>query len=101
MSEGRHLLGQIAMLESDPATAADCFAQARLLNPDDLLLLEELAWAQFAAGSFSQTHAQIENRLKPQVSQHTFVTRLRRAVPCKDIFRHRRTKGMGNQGTGS
>ena len=52
----RHLLGQIALLEGDPATAAESFAQARMLNPDDLLLLEELAWAQFAAGSFSECH---------------------------------------------
>ncbi|UCD74988.1 MAG: tetratricopeptide repeat protein [Phycisphaerales bacterium] len=55
----RHLLGQIAMLQGDPVTAAECFAQARLLNPDDLTLLEELVWAQFAAGSFSQCYDSI------------------------------------------
>lgn len=50
----RHLLGQIALLEDDTETAARLFSEARVLNPDDELLLEELAWTQFAAGEFRQ-----------------------------------------------
>lgn len=49
----RHLLGQIAALRGDAAGAAALYAQARRLNPDDLSLLEELAYARYAAGQFS------------------------------------------------
>lgn len=45
----RHLLGQISLLENDPVTAARLYEEARLLNPDDDTILEELAWVQFDA----------------------------------------------------
>lgn len=49
----RHLLGHIALLQGDAAYAAQQFTQARLLNPDDPMLAEELAWAQYAAGKYA------------------------------------------------
>ena len=50
----RQLLGQIALLEGDPALASQHYAEARLLNPDDESLLEELARAQFDASLYPQ-----------------------------------------------
>jgi tetratricopeptide (TPR) repeat protein len=49
----RHLLGHIAMLEGSPTEAASLFQEARLLNPDDDMLLEELCWARFDAGQYA------------------------------------------------
>jgi tetratricopeptide (TPR) repeat protein len=51
----RHLLGQIALLQGDPARAVALFSEARMLDPDDLHLLEELARAQFDAEDFAQS----------------------------------------------
>lgn len=48
----RHLLGQIALLKDDTSGAARLLGEARLLNPENESLLEELAWTQFAAGDF-------------------------------------------------
>jgi tetratricopeptide (TPR) repeat protein len=56
----RHLLGQIALLEGDADRAVDMYTQARLLNPDDDFLLEDLAWAQYAAGLFSKSHGSVK-----------------------------------------
>ncbi len=50
----RHLLGQIALLQNDPERAVALLGEARLLNPDDLFLLEELARAQFSAEMFGR-----------------------------------------------
>jgi len=52
----RHLLGRIALLQGDAATAASLYAEARLLEPENDLLLEELAWAQYDAGLYGQCH---------------------------------------------
>jgi len=48
------LLGRIAMMEKEPAVAARYFAEARLMNPDDNSLLEELMHAQFSAGQYAK-----------------------------------------------
>lgn len=56
----RHLLGQIAMLEGDWDRAVDLYTQARLLNPDDIFLLEDLVWARYAAGLFSKCHSAVK-----------------------------------------
>lgn len=45
--------GQIALLKGDPSRAAQFYERARRLNPDDATLAEELAWAQFDAGQYS------------------------------------------------
>ena len=50
----RQLLGQIALLQGDPALASKHYSEARLLNPDDQSLLEELARAQFEAEQYPQ-----------------------------------------------
>ncbi len=50
----RQLLGQIALLQDDPETAARYLAEASRFNPNDLMLLEEVAHAQFAAGLYVQ-----------------------------------------------
>ena len=48
----RHLLGQIALLQNDPAAAATLYADAWRFNPEDHMLLEDLAHAQYAAGMY-------------------------------------------------
>ncbi len=50
----RHLLGQIALLQGEPKKAAKLYSEARMLDPDNELLIEELAWAQYDAGMFGQ-----------------------------------------------
>ncbi len=54
------ILAQIALLEADPMTAAALFAEARLLDPDDKMLLEELAHAQYAAGLFAECYQSLQ-----------------------------------------
>lgn len=56
----RQLQAQIALFEGDPEQAAMLYSQARLLNPDDDLLLEELIWAQYAAGMYGRCHDNIK-----------------------------------------
>ncbi len=48
----RELLGQIAMLEGDPARATVHFAEAQRLNPDHPVVADELIQAQYAAGMY-------------------------------------------------
>ncbi len=48
----RQLQGQIALLKGDPKKAASLYAEARLLNPDDTMLLAQLMWAQYASGMY-------------------------------------------------
>jgi tetratricopeptide (TPR) repeat protein len=50
----RYLLGQIALLQGDPQTAAKLYAEAWRFDPDDQMLLEELANAQLAAGLYGE-----------------------------------------------
>ena len=50
------LKGQIALLQGDPKTAVELYGQARLLNPDDQSLLEELTWAQYAAELYGECY---------------------------------------------
>ncbi len=56
----RHLLGQIAQLEGDSDRAVGLYTQARLLNPDDVFLLEDLVWAQYDADLFSKCHGSVK-----------------------------------------
>jgi tetratricopeptide (TPR) repeat protein len=55
----RHLLGQIAMLQDDPETAADLLTDARRLNPEEEAILEELVQAQYAAGRFGDCYLSV------------------------------------------
>ncbi len=56
----RQLLGQITMLQGDALGAAKQFAEARLLNPDDENLLDELAYAQYAAGLYGECYKSVK-----------------------------------------
>ncbi len=56
----RQLLGQLAMLQDDPATAVTLLADAWRLDPEDHALLQELAQAQYAAGRFEECHRSIK-----------------------------------------
>lgn len=46
------LKGQIALLKGDPQTGAIYYERALRLNPDDVSLAQELAWAQFDANQY-------------------------------------------------
>ena len=48
-----HLLGQIAMLQDDPTRAAEMYADASRLSPEDDAMLSELAHAQYQAKMFA------------------------------------------------
>lgn len=52
----RHLLSQVALLKNDMQLAVRLLEQARLLDPEDAMLVEELARAQFAAGLYGKCH---------------------------------------------
>ena len=56
----RQLQAQIALLQGDAKKAAALFAEARLLNPDDVGLLEQMMWSQYAAGQYGQCHETIK-----------------------------------------
>jgi len=60
----RQLLGQIALLRGDAPRAAKLFAEARLLNPDDAMLLDELAHAQYAARLYGQCYESVKRLQK-------------------------------------
>ena len=50
----RHLLGQISLLEGDARSAAKLYGEAWILEPENTLLLEELAWVQYDADLFAE-----------------------------------------------
>ncbi len=60
----RHLLGQVALLQDRPTEAARLLSEARLLNPDDLMLLEEVAWAQYKAAQYGRAYESISHLLR-------------------------------------
>ncbi len=61
-----HLLGQVAQLQGDHAEAVRRLNEARLLRPDDLTILEELARAQYMAGRYADAYESI-SRLQAEV----------------------------------
>ncbi|MHC4832648.1 MAG: tetratricopeptide repeat protein [Planctomycetota bacterium] len=62
------LLGQIAMIDGDPETAVQRFRQARLLLPEDEMLLKELCRAQLAAGDLKSV---LDSVRRLQLSEQT------------------------------
>ena len=56
----RQLQAQIALLQGDAKRATALYAEARLLAPDDLALLEQMMWSQYAAGMYGQCHETIK-----------------------------------------
>lgn len=89
----RHLLGHIAKLEGRPAEAASLLHQAMLLNPDDAMLLEEVAWARFDAGEYSACHDAIQElyRTTPSSQQRSDLRHLEaRALARMDRYNEAR-----------
>ncbi len=55
----RHLLGQIMLLQDDPAGAAQLYSEAWRLSPEDDQLLDELARTQYAAGQYGDCYRSV------------------------------------------
>lgn len=102
----RHLLGQIALLQGDVAEAARLYGEARVLNPDDLSLLEELARVQFEAKMYSkalQSAQLLEERIGEERPDNLLLTArclaaLGRKVEARAIYLQltRSPEGAGN-----
>jgi Flp pilus assembly protein TadD len=60
----RQTLGHVAMLKGDAPAAVKLFNEARLLAPDDKIVLEDLIRAQIAIGEFGEAQYNIERLLK-------------------------------------
>lgn len=56
--------GHIAMLRGNPEAAAKLFGEARLLAPDDMSILEDLARAQIASANWSEAEYNISRVLE-------------------------------------
>jgi tetratricopeptide (TPR) repeat protein len=62
----RQTLGHIASIRGDHEQAAEYYGEAVLLAPDDASLIEDLARAQFAAGSYSEAEASLRRASRDQ-----------------------------------
>lgn len=60
----RQTQGHLAMMQGDPARAAKLFNEARLLAPDDTMVLEDLVNAQVATGQFADAEFNLGRLLK-------------------------------------
>ncbi|MEN0021090.1 MAG: tetratricopeptide repeat protein, partial [Planctomycetota bacterium] len=60
----RQTLGHIAMMRGDSQTAAEMFAEARLLAPEDTSVLEDLAHAYVAVADFGRAESAITKLLR-------------------------------------
>lgn len=60
----RHALGQLEMLRSQFDKATDYFAEARMLAPDDALVLEDLTRSQIACRKYAEAEGNLEILLK-------------------------------------
>lgn len=56
----RQSQGQVEMLRGNASRAADVLAEARLLAPDDLRVLEDLLFAQAACGKFADADMNLD-----------------------------------------
>jgi tetratricopeptide (TPR) repeat protein len=89
-----HILAQIAHLEGNPVEAAELFMDARMLMPDDMLILEELVWAQFEAEMYDECLASIEELQSLQQDPRNDLVHLRarcltllgRNTEARDIY---------------
>ncbi|GJQ30173.1 MAG: hypothetical protein HBSAPP03_20570 [Phycisphaerae bacterium] len=91
----RQTLGHIAMLKDNPEKAAKHFGEARLLDPEDDRILEDLAGAQIACGKFAQAESNLAHLLNDKKhADRRDLLRLRakclaqinRPVECRDIL---------------
>jgi len=102
----RHLLGHIAMLENDHDTAATLLQEARLLKPDDPMLLEELALVRFDAEKYSSCYDALQElyRTAPQTRQRVdlrhlearALTRMERYIEARRIYIELSQKSPGD-----
>jgi tetratricopeptide (TPR) repeat protein len=60
----RHALGQLEMLRSRFDKATDYFSEARMLAPDDTLILEDLTRSQIACRKYGDAEANLQVLLK-------------------------------------
>lgn len=65
----RQLLGQIALLDGDPVSAAHLYEEALLMNPDNASLLEELAWVQYEAEMYGQCYESVHKLRQSQSTE--------------------------------
>ncbi|HVP72792.1 MAG TPA: tetratricopeptide repeat protein [Phycisphaerales bacterium] len=90
----RQLQAQIAMLKGEPKRSAEMYAEARLLNPDDSSLLEEMIWAQYAAGMYSQCYESASMMQAKSTQPRTDLTHLQarclammgRGVEARELY---------------
>lgn len=91
----RQTLGHIALLKDNPEQAAKLFAEARLLDPEDDRILEDLAGAQILTGKFAQAESNLAHLLNDKAhANRRDLLRLRakclvqinRPVECRDIL---------------
>jgi tetratricopeptide (TPR) repeat protein len=91
----KQTLGHIAMLREDPATAARLFGEARLLAPDDHVIIEDLIRAQIATGDFGQAEYHIgrllsnldyKERRDLQMMRARCLVQLDRPVEAREIL---------------
>jgi len=59
----RQTYGHIAMLRGDVKKAVELFSEARLLAPDDISVVEDLAMAQLAAGEYAEAEFSLRRLL--------------------------------------
>lgn len=62
----RQTLGHVAMMQGEAEAAVKLFSEARLLAPDELALLEDLAMAQIASGRFAEAEYSLRRLLDDQ-----------------------------------
>lgn len=65
----RHALGQLEMLRSQFDKATEYFSEARLLAPDDLMVLEDLTRSQIACRHYSEAELNLGVLLKAPANE--------------------------------
>lgn len=101
----RQALGHIALMKDDPAKAAELFQQARMLAPDDLILLEDVVNVQLELGQFAQAEYNITKLLEePDNEGREDLTRMHirclievdRPVEARELLLELTSKGPGS-----
>jgi tetratricopeptide (TPR) repeat protein len=67
-AEIRHTLGQLELVRGNWNTAMDLLSQARMLSPNDQMILEDLARAQVAAGKWGHAELNLQALLRDPVN---------------------------------
>jgi Flp pilus assembly protein TadD len=62
----RQTYGHIAMLRGNAEKAVELFSEARLLAPDDISVVEDLAMAQLAAGEYAEAEFSLRRLLSDE-----------------------------------